>query len=92
LLPAFLLRCFGFSSPFFELLDNVDQEKLQALFNEYDLDKDGKLEIKEVEAMLVKFGVAPLADPNKKNSASVDRPSTAAVVAEEKVEGKEVKH
>jgi Ca2+-binding EF-hand superfamily protein len=63
-------------------VDNVDELKLQELFNEYDTNNDGKLGIKEVEAMLVKLGVAPMIDPLKKSSASSDRMSQAAVAEE----------
>lgn len=66
------------------LPDDVDQTKLQELFNEYDGNKDGKLEIKEVEAMLVKLGVAPMIDPLNRGSASTDRVSRAAIAEESK--------
>ena len=62
----------------------MDQVKLQELFNEYDGNKDGKLEIKELEALLVKLGVAPMVDPLKRGSASTDRASRAAIVEEAK--------
>lgn len=63
---------------------DVDQTKLRELFNEYDGNKDGKLEIKEVEAMLVKLGVAPMIDPLNRGSASTDRVSRAAIAEESK--------
>jgi hypothetical protein len=50
------------------------------------VNKDGRIDIKEVEAMLVKLGVAPMIDPMKKGSASLDRMSQAAVREEVKLE------
>lgn len=52
---------------------NVDQTALQELFAEYDKDKDGAINISELESMLVKLGVAPMVDPSKRGSASLDR-------------------
>jgi len=53
-------------------IDNVDESALDALFKEYDTDKDGKLGIKDLEALLEKLGVAPMVDPMKRGSASSD--------------------
>lgn len=50
---------------------------LQTLFNDYDTNKDGSISVEELEAMLVKLGVAPLVDPSKRGSASKDRASTS---------------
>lgn len=55
---------------------------LQALFNEYDLDRDGSIKLEELEAMLVKLGVAPMVDPTKRGSASNDRVSESEAVKE----------
>jgi Ca2+-binding EF-hand superfamily protein len=43
------------------------------MFNEYDTDKSGTINIDEFETLMVKLGVAPLKDPNKKSSASSDK-------------------
>jgi len=51
------------------LRHEVDKDALQELFNEFDTDKSGTITIKELEAMLIKLGVAPLADPLKPTSA-----------------------
>lgn len=51
-------------------LDNVDQEALQQLFNEYDTDKSGAISVSQLESMLVKLGVAPMEDPLKRQVAS----------------------
>jgi isocitrate dehydrogenase len=60
---------------------NVDTVKLKALFDEYDVDRDGSINLNELEAMLVKLGVAPLVDPLKRGSASSDRVSSAELSA-----------
>lgn len=49
-------------------LDNVDKKALQCLFDEYDVNKDGFISVDELENMLVKWGIAPMADPLKKVS------------------------
>ena len=54
-------------------LDNIDREKLQALFDDYDVDKDGVISLNEVEKMLVTLGVAPLKEISKLSSASSDK-------------------
>jgi Ca2+-binding EF-hand superfamily protein len=66
--------------PFFYFSDNVDKTALQALFDEYDTDRNGFINVNELEQMLVKIGVAPMLDPLKRGSASADRQrdSTAA--------------
>jgi hypothetical protein len=55
---------------------NVDKEALQCLFNDYDTDKDGSISVDELEALLVKLGVAPMVDPSKRGSASTDTTKT----------------
>lgn len=55
-------------------IDDVDHKALQVLFDEYDTDKDGKIAVKDLEAMLVKLGVAPMTDVKKRGSASADIP------------------
>ena len=52
---------------------NVDRGALEEMFNEYDTDKSGTINIDEFETLMVKLGVAPLKDPNKKSSASSDK-------------------
>ena len=52
---------------------NVDRSKLKEMFAEYDSDKSGTLTFDELETMLVKLGVAPMADPEKRGSASSDK-------------------
>lgn len=52
---------------------NVDKSALRALFNDFDTNKDGAITVEELEALLVKLGVAPLVDPTKRGSASNDR-------------------
>jgi len=52
-----------------QLRHEVDQDALRELFNEFDTDKSGTITINELEAMLIKLGVAPLADPLKPTSA-----------------------
>ena len=52
--------------------DNVDKSALQVLFNDYDTDRDGFITANQLEQMLVKLGVAPLVDPQKRPNASVD--------------------
>lgn len=68
---------FTFSMKIF-FADNVDKSALQSLFNEYDGDKDGSINVDELEALLVKLGVAPLVDPAKRGSASKDTTKTDA--------------
>jgi len=53
----------------------VDREALSALFSKYDTDKSGKISLDELEVMLSSLGVAPLKDPTKRSSASVDKKS-----------------
>lgn len=60
---------------------NIDTVKLKALFDECDIDRDGSINLKELEAMLVKLGVAPLVDPLKRGSASSDRVSASELSA-----------
>ncbi len=55
-------------------IDDVDRKALQILFDEHDGDKDGKIAVNELEAMLVKLGVAPMVDVKKRGSASADMP------------------
>ncbi len=57
--------------------DDVDREALSKLFSEYDGDKKGTITIDELELMLAKLGVAPMTDPNKRASASSEKPSKA---------------
>eukprot|EP01039_Chlorochromonas_danica_P014513 gene14513-16958_t len=52
---------------------NVDKSALRALFNDFDTNKDGAITVEELEALLVKLGVAPLVDVTKRGSASNDR-------------------
>ena len=51
----------------------VDRERLESLFSEYDTNKQGAIGLNELESMLSKLGVAPLKDPLKRGSASVDK-------------------
>lgn len=53
--------------------DNIDRPKLQALFDEYDVNKDGVISVVEVEKMLAALGVAPLTEVSKMSSASSDK-------------------
>jgi Ca2+-binding EF-hand superfamily protein len=55
-------------------VDNVDKVKLQALFDEYDTDRNGHINVEELESMLVKLGVAPLIDPLKKVTSLEKKP------------------
>lgn len=43
---------------------------LTKLFNDFDKDKTGKLDVAEVENLLAHLGVAPLANPMKRTTAS----------------------
>lgn len=56
---------------------NVDREALRCMFLEYDTNNSGAITIDQLEAMLVKLGVAPMKDPLKKRTAS-DRKSEGA--------------
>jgi Ca2+-binding EF-hand superfamily protein len=58
---------------FLLLTDNIDRDKLQCLFDEYDGDKDGVITVAELEKMLVTLGVAPLKEMSKRGSASSDK-------------------
>jgi hypothetical protein len=49
---------------------NVDREALKGMFLEYDTSNTGSINIEQLEAMLVKLGVAPMKDPLKKRTAS----------------------
>lgn len=51
---------------------NVDKDALQKLFNEYDTNKNGVIGLDELEKMLAQLGVAPLKNPMKRGSASID--------------------
>ncbi len=53
--------------------DNIDRVKLQSLFDDHDLDKDGNISVAELEKLLVKLGVAPLTEMSKRSSASSDK-------------------
>lgn len=66
-------------------VDNVDQKALQELFDDYDLDRDGSLTLKEVESMLVKLGVAPLVNMIKRNSAKETENSAKSLSDKEAV-------
>ncbi len=59
----------------FLFADNIDRPKLQALFDEYDTDKDGVISVLDLEKMLVNLGVAPLTEVSKLSSASSDKPA-----------------
>lgn len=52
---------------------NVDRDALRKIVDDFDEDRDGRLTVAEVEKMLVQLGVAPLKDPQKRGSASVDK-------------------
>ena len=52
---------------------NVDKEALQQIFSKYDTDGSGKIDINELEEMLVAMGLAPMSDPSKRGSASSDK-------------------
>ena len=52
---------------------NVDRAALEEMFNQFDTDRSGTINLDEFETLLVKLGVAPLKDPNKKSSASSDK-------------------
>lgn len=54
-------------------IDNIDREKLQCLFDEFDIDRDGSINVNELEKLLVKLGVAPLTEMSKRSSASIDK-------------------
>lgn len=45
---------------------NVDRAALQHLFDTYDKDKNGSINLDELEEMLATMGVAPMLDPSKK--------------------------
>ena len=49
---------------------SVDRTSLEAIFQEYDKDNDGTITLDELEVMLTKLGVAPLANPENKPTAS----------------------
>jgi Ca2+-binding EF-hand superfamily protein len=51
--------------------DQVDREALASLFKEYD-SGSGSVTLDGLESMLAKLGVAPLKDPLKRGSASID--------------------
>ncbi len=51
---------------------DVDRTALQNLFNEFDKNKNGTLNIDELEEMLATLGIAPMKDPAKRGSASSD--------------------
>ena len=51
---------------------NVDKDALKELFSKYDKDGDGTISIDELEVLLANMGVAPLKDPTKRGSASID--------------------
>jgi len=55
---------------------NVDKSRLKELFTEFDKNKNGAITLDELETMLVKLGVAPMADPLKRGSASSDKKSS----------------
>ena len=55
---------------------NVDKSRLKELFTEFDKNKNGAITLDELETMLVKLGVAPMADPMKRGSASSDKKSS----------------
>lgn len=61
---------------------DVDKAVINDLFAEFGGDK-GHLDMTDLEAVLVKFGVAPMKDPSKKSSASKDKPSSASAEVEE---------
>ena len=51
---------------------NVDRTTLEKLFKEYDKDNKGAITIDGLENLLSTIGVAPMADPFKRGSASKD--------------------
>ncbi len=52
---------------------NVDKAALKQIFDKYDADGSGKIDINELEEMLVAMGLAPMTDPDKRGSASSDK-------------------
>jgi hypothetical protein len=65
--------CLVFATTFLSHADNIDRDRLQCLFDEYDVDKDGAITVAELEKMLVTLGVAPLKEMSKRGSASSDK-------------------
>lgn len=47
------------------------------MFQEYDKEKKGAIGLEELELMLINMGVAPLKDPLKRGSASIDKPPSS---------------
>jgi isocitrate dehydrogenase len=54
---------------------DVDKESLKQLFDAYDTNKNGSINLDELEEMLVAMSVAPMKDPTKRGSASKDKPA-----------------
>lgn len=51
---------------------NVDRSVLEKLFAEYDTENKGSIGVDALEDMLAKLGVAPMKDPLRRGSASLD--------------------
>lgn len=46
--------------------ENVDRRRLKEIFDEFDTNKNGAIDINEFEDMMISLGIAPKIDPNKK--------------------------